>query len=133
VYGYFIKNIEFKFIKNNIYIIIYNKMITINNDEDLSQFDEYKLYPKEKYLQLLKPHDITNLPLDEFITINGIKFKMLDDLKIYILENNIKLSLDGKEDIFTEPYQYQNMSDDDIKNIKMWYWWKDKPDIIISK
>jgi hypothetical protein len=58
---------------------------------------------------------------------------MLDDLKIYILENNIKLSLDGKEDIFTEPYQNQNMSDDDIKNIKMWYWWKDKPDIIISK
>ncbi len=133
MYGYFIKNIEFKFIKNNIYIIIYNKIITINNNEDLSQFNGYKLYPEEKYLQLLKPHDITNLPLDEFITINGIKFKMLDDLKIYILENNIEISLSGKEDIFTEPYQNQNMSDEDRKHIKMWYWLKDKPDIIISE
>ena len=104
-----------------------------NEEEDLSRFDEYKLYTKEKYESLLKPDEITNLPLDEFITINGIKFKMLDDLKIYILENNIELSFDGKEDIFSEPYQYQNMSVNDIGHIMDWYWLKDRPRIIISE
>jgi hypothetical protein len=104
-----------------------------NEEEDLSRFDEYKLYTKEKYESLLKPDEITNLPLDEFITINGIRFKMLDDLKIYILENNIKLSFDGKEDIFSEPYQYQNMSANDRGHIKDWYWLKDRPRIITDE
>lgn len=70
-----------------------------NEEEDLSIFEEYKLYPKERYEQLLKPDEITNYPLDEYIVINGIEFKMLDDLKIYILQNNFKLSFDSKEDI----------------------------------
>jgi len=87
-------------------------------------------YSKEKYEQLLKPDDITNYPLDEFIKINGEEFKMLDDLKIYILENNIKLYFNGKDDIFTEPYKEQNMSWNDIKHIKDWYWRKDKPNMI---
>ena len=104
-----------------------------NEPEDLSMFEEYKLYPKEKYEQLLKPDEITNYPLDEFVTINGIRFKMLDDLKIYILENNLKISFNGSEDIFSEPYQYQNMSRNDIGHIKDWYWLKDKPRIIISE
>ena len=73
------------------------------NEEDLSIFEEYKLYPKEKYEQLLKPDEITNYPLDEYVKMNGIEFKMLDDLKIYIIENNLKLSFDGKEDILSEP------------------------------
>ncbi len=34
------------------------------NQEDLSMFEEYKKYPKEKYEQLLKSDDITNYPLD---------------------------------------------------------------------
>jgi hypothetical protein len=46
-----------------------------NKPEDLSMFDEYKLYPKEKYEQLLKPDEITNLTLDEFVIIDGM-FKM---------------------------------------------------------
>ncbi len=104
-----------------------------NDDEDLSMFEEYKLYSKEKYEQLLKPDEITNLPLDEFVIIGGIKFKMLDDLKIYILENNIKIFFDGSEDIFTEPYREQNMSWNDIKHVKDWYWWKDRPRIIYTK
>ena len=98
-----------------------------NEEEDLSIFEQYKLYTKEKYEQLLKKYEITNYPLDEFVIIDGIRFKMLDDLKIYILENNIKINFDGKEDIFSEPYQYQNMSTNDIGHIKDWYWWKDKP------
>ena len=73
------------------------------NEEDLSIYEEYKLYPKEKYIELLKPDEITNYPLDEYVKINGIEFKMLDDLKIYIIENNLKLSFDGKEDILSEP------------------------------
>lgn len=103
-----------------------------NYDEDLSMFDKYKIYPNEKYIQLLKQDEITNLPLDEFITINNIKFKMLDDLKIYIIENNLIISFDGSEDILSEPYQYQNMSRNDISHIKDWYWLKDKPRIIKS-
>lgn len=98
-----------------------------NQDENLSQYNEYKLYSENKYKELLDPDDITNLPLDEFVVINGIEFKMLDDIKIYILENNLKLSLKGEEDILSEPYQYQNMSDNDIKHLKMWFWWLDKP------
>ena len=74
-----------------------------NEEEDLSIYEEYKLYPKEKYIELLKPDEITNYPLDEYVKINGIEFKMLDDLKIYIIENNLKLSFDGKEDILSEP------------------------------
>jgi hypothetical protein len=98
-----------------------------NEEEDLTIFEEYKLYPKEKYIELLKPDEITNYPLDEYIVINEIEFKMLDDLKIYIIENNLKLSFDGKEDILSEPYQYQNMSRNDIKHLKSWFWWKDRP------
>lgn len=97
-----------------------------SDEEDLSIYDEYKLYDKEKYNKLLNLNDITNLPLDEFVVINGIKFKMLDDLKIYILENNLILSLEGKEDILSEPYKYQNMSDNDIKHLKTWFYWLDK-------
>ena len=104
-----------------------------NEEEDLSIFEQYKLYTIEKYEQLLKKDEITNYPLDEFVTIDGIRFKMLDDLKIYILENNIKIYFNGKEDIFSEPYQYQNMSRNDIGHIKDWYWLKDKPRIIISE
>ena len=104
-----------------------------NEEEDLSIFEEYKIYPKEKYIELLKPDEITNYPLDEYIIINGIEFKMLDDLKIYIIENNLKLSFDGKEDILSEPYQYQNMSRNDIKHLKSWFWRKDRPGIIISE
>ena len=74
-----------------------------NEEEDLSIYEEYKLYPKEKYIELLKPDEITNYPLDEYVIINGIEFKMLDDLKIYIVENNLKLSFDGKEDILSDP------------------------------
>ena len=104
-----------------------------NEEEDLSIYEEYKLYPKEKYIELLKPDEITNYPLDEYVIINGIEFKMLDDLKIYIIENNLKLSFDGKEDILSEPYQYQNMSRNDIGHLKDWFWRKDRPGIIISK
>ncbi len=32
-----------------------------NEDEDLTMFEEYKLYPKEKYTQLLKPDEINIL------------------------------------------------------------------------
>ena len=72
--------------------------------------------------------------MDEFITINGIYFRMLDDIKIYIIENNLKLSNnEGKEDIFTEPYQNQNMSINDINHIQRWFWCKDKPEIIITE
>ena len=37
------------------------------NEEDLSIYEEYKLYPKEKYIELLKPDEITNYPLDEYV------------------------------------------------------------------
>jgi len=112
-----------------------------NNDNDNDnnsyydpEWENYKLYPKEKYIELLRPYDITNYPLDEFVTINRIIFKMLDDLKIYIIENNIEISNNtGKEDIFSEPYQNQNMSINDINHIRKWYWCKDKPGIIISE
>jgi hypothetical protein len=63
----------------------------------------------------------------------GQEFRMLDDLKIYILENNSKVSFDGSDDIFTEPHQYQNMSWNDIGHLKDWYWWKDRPRVIISE
>lgn len=46
------------------------------NQEDLSMFEEYKKYSKEKYEQLLKLDNMTNYPLDEFIKINGEEFKM---------------------------------------------------------
>ena len=101
-----------------------------NKKEDLTIYNKYKIYSNEKYIKLLKHDEITNLPLDEFVTINNIRFKMLDDLKIYILENNIKITFDGTEDILSEPYQYQNMSRNDIGHIKDWYWLKDKPRII---
>ena len=106
-----------------------------NNDNDSyhdPEWENYKLYPKEKYIELLIPCYITNYPLDEFVTINNIYFKMLDDIKIYIIENNLKLSFDGKEDILSEPYQNQNMSRNDIKHLKSWYWWKDKPKKFIA-
>lgn len=86
--------------------------------------EEDKLYPKEKYEQLLKPREITNFPLDEFVVINGIQFKMLDDIKIYILENNLSLH-DDKEDILNEPYKNQNMSRDDIIHLRNWFHEKD--------
>lgn len=101
-----------------------------NEEEDLTMYEKYKIYSNEKYIKFLKPDEITNLPLDEFITINNTKFKMLDDLKIYILENNLTITFDGTDDILTEPYQYQNMSRNDISHIKDWYWLKDKPRII---
>lgn len=107
--------------------------MNLNEEEDLSIFEDYKLYKKEKYISLLKEDEITNYPLDEYVIINGIEFKMLDDIKIYIIENNLKLSFDGKEDILSEPYQNQNMSTNDIKHLKSWYWRKDRPGIIISE
>ncbi len=82
--------------------------------------ESYKLYPKEKYEQLLKPNEITGFPLDEFVTINGIYFKMLDDIKIYVLENNLGL-YDDKEDILDEPYKNQNMSVNDTTHLRDWY------------
>jgi|LauGreDrversion4_2_1035121.scaffolds.fasta_scaffold1688528_2 hypothetical protein len=85
-----------------------------------NEYDKYKLYPKEKYEKLLKPHEITNFPLDEFVIINGIEFRMLDDIKIYILENNLSL-YDNKEDILDEPYKNQNMSYNDSKHLRDWF------------
>ncbi len=82
--------------------------------------ESYKLYPKEKYEQLLKPHEITGFPLDEFVIINEIYFKMLDDIKIYILENNLGL-YDNKEDIVDEPYKNQNMSERNANHLRDLY------------
>ena len=70
--------------------------MTENNDENNNDNDSYydpewknyKLYFEEKYIELLRPSDIINYTFDKFMTINGIYFRMLDDIKIYIIENN---------------------------------------------
>jgi hypothetical protein len=79
----------------------------------------------------LKKQEMCGLLLDNPITINGITFDYLDDVKIYMLENNIDIEViddiyeNGVEDDDYNDNDNKGMTYNDYWHIRVWFFAKD--------
>ena len=76
----------------------------------------------------LRDHEITNLPLDDFFHIieNGKKivFTQLDDVKIYMLQNNLTEEF-LEEHYYGEIEDDTTLSEDDYWYLRRWIIFRD--------
>jgi hypothetical protein len=64
----------------------------------------------------LNKRDVNGCPLDEFFTINGIEFEMIDDVKKYIIYH------DKKQKFIDKLYKKEKITEDDYIHLNRWFY-----------
>jgi hypothetical protein len=68
---------------------------------------------EEKQEFVLKKQEMSNLPLDNSLTINNKKYIMLDEIKIFMLENNL-----NPDNFLLELHEKDKMSYNDYWHLR---------------